>query len=157
MRGLFITGTDTGVGKTYVACGMIAALWASGVRVGAYKPVVSGSITGPGGPVWEDLVQLQSALGGDVPIESALVRSGFRLRWPPLWPRGSKGNRSMRACCAAVSSWWCGQADVVVVEGAGGLLSPISATESVADLAVSFGFPLVIVVRGRSGRLTTRC
>src|SRR5215471_11018598 len=69
MKGLFITGTDTGVGKTRVAVGVIQALRARGVRVGAYKPLVTGSITSTEGPQWEDASRLQAALGDGTPIE----------------------------------------------------------------------------------------
>src|SRR5262245_45584442 len=69
LRGLFITGTDTGVGKTYVAAGVLRALLQRGLAVGAYKPAVSGSRMGAKGPVWDDLDALGAALGGDVPPE----------------------------------------------------------------------------------------
>jgi dethiobiotin synthetase len=131
---------------------MIAALRACGVRVGAYKPVVSGSINGPREPVWEDLMQLQSALGGDVPIE----RIGPQRFQAPLAPSVAARLEEKQVDVGLLRSgleWWCGRADVVVVEGAGGLLSPITETESVADLATSFGFPLIVVARPSLGTI----
>ena len=152
LRGFFVTGTDTGVGKTYVACGAIAALRATGVRVGAYKPVVSGSACGPDGPVWDDLVRLQSALGGDVPIE----RIGPQRFQAPLAPPVAarlEGKQVDAGLLRSGLEWWRDRADVVVVEGAGGLLAPITETESAADLAVSFGFPLIVVARMALGTI----
>ncbi len=152
MRGLFITGTDTGVGKTYVAAGMIAALQACGIRVGAYKPVVSGCTAGPGGPVWDDLVRLQAALGGDVPVE----RIGPQRFQAPLAPPVAarlEGKQVDAALLRSGIDWWRGRVEVVVVEGAGGFLSPVTESESVADLAVSFAFPLVLVARASLGTI----
>ena len=152
MRGLFITGTDTGVGKTYVACGVIASLRARGVRVGAYKPVVSGSTAGPAGPVWDDLVRLQTALGGDVPIER-IGPQRFRAPLAPPVAARLEGKEVDAALLRGGIDWWRGRADVVVVEGAGGLLSPVTETESVADLAIAFGFPVVVVARVSLGTI----
>src|SRR5262249_49191971 len=152
LRGLFVTGTDTGVGKTYVLCGIIAALRARGVRVGAYKPAVSGSTNGPGGPVWDDLVQLQSALGGDVEFERICPQRFQSPLAPPVAAR-SEGKCVDAELLRSGIEWWRERADVVVVEGAGGLLSPITETEAVADLAVSLGFPLVIVARVSLGTI----
>jgi dethiobiotin synthetase len=152
LRGLFITGTDTGVGKTYIAAGVIAALRSRGIQVGAYKPVVSGSTAGPGGPVWDDLVRLQAALGGDVPIE----RIGPQRFQAPLAPPVAarlEGKRVDAGLLRSGIDWWRGRVEVVVVEGAGGFLSPVTETESIADLAVSFAFPLLVVARMSLGTI----
>jgi dethiobiotin synthetase len=152
LRGLFVTGTDTGVGKTYVACGIIAALRARGVRVGAYKPAVSGSTHGPGGPIWDDLVQLQSALGGEVEFERICPQRFQAPLAPPVAAR-LEGKRVDAELLRSGIEWWRLRADVVIVEGAGGLLSPITETEAVADLAGSLGFPLMIVARVSLGTI----
>ncbi len=86
LRGLFITGTDTGVGKTVVAAGVIRALREKGMRVGAYKPAVSGSWMGPDGPVWEDAVALQAALGDGTPIERIAPQRFVAPLAPPVAP-----------------------------------------------------------------------
>jgi dethiobiotin synthetase len=152
LRGLFITGTDTGVGKTYVACRLIAALRDRGIRVGAYKPVVSGCVAGPVGPVWEDPARLQAALGGDVPIERIGPQRFQASLAPPVAAR-LEGREVDAVLLRSGIDWWRGRADAVVVEGAGGLLSPVTETESVADLAVSFAFPLVVVARVSLGTI----
>jgi len=149
---LFVTGTDTGVGKTYVACGIIAALRARGERVGAYKPAVSGSTNGPNGPVWDDLLQLRSAVGGDVAFERICPQRFLAPLAPPVAAR-IEGKQVDAELLRRGIDWWRERADFIVVEGAGGLLSPITETESVADLAVSIGFPLVIVARVSLGTI----
>jgi dethiobiotin synthetase len=152
LRGLFVAGTDTGVGKTYVACGIIAALRARGIRVGAYKPAVSGSINGPGSPIWEDLLRLQSALGGKAEFER-ICPQRFRAPLAPPVAARLEGKQVDVGLLRSGIDWWRARADFIVVEGAGGLLSPITEAESVADLAASFGFPLVIVARASLGTI----
>jgi dethiobiotin synthetase len=152
LRGLFITGTDTGVGKTYVAAGVISALRARGIRVGAYKPVVSGCTAGPEGRVWDDLVRLQAALGGDVPIEHIGPQRFQAPLAPPVAARLEDKQVDAGLLRSGIN-WWRGRVEAIVVEGAGGLLSPVTETESVADLAASFAFPLVVVARPSLGTI----
>jgi dethiobiotin synthetase len=152
LQGIFITGTDTAVGKTYVACGVITATRDRGIRVGAYKPVVSGCTAGPDGPVWDDLVRLQVALGGDVPIER-IGPQRFRASLAAPVAARLEGKEVDAALLRSGIDWWDGRADAVVVEGAGGFLSPVTEAESVADLAVSFAFPIVIVARVSLGTI----
>src|SRR5579872_7123263 len=146
LRGLFITGTDTGVGKTWVAAGVIRALCGRGVRVGAYKPAVSGSRPGLDGPVWDDLTELQAALGTDLPIDAISPQRFAAPLAPPVAAR-LEGRQVDAALLRSGIDWWRGKADFVVVEGAGGLLSPLSDRDLVADVARDLGLPLVIVGR----------
>jgi dethiobiotin synthetase len=146
LRGLFITGTDTDVGKTYVATGIIAALRAQGVRVGAYKPVVTGSVDGPDGPVWSDLERLHSALGGEFGRERICPQRFNAPLAPPVAAR-LQGKTVGAALLRSGIEWWRERVDFLVVEGAGGLLSPVTESECVGDLAASFALPLVIVAR----------
>jgi dethiobiotin synthetase len=152
VQGLFITGTDTGVGKTYVAVRAIAALRARGVRVGAYKPAASGSVPDPEGPVWDDLLCLRAALGNDVAVERICPQQFHAPLAPPVAAR-QEGREVDATLLRTGLDWWRERADFVVVEGAGGLLSPLTATESVADIAIAFGFPLVIVARRTLGTI----
>jgi dethiobiotin synthetase len=146
MRGLIITGTDTGVGKTFVAAQIIGALRERGIRVGAYKPVVSGCIAGAAGPVWDDLTRLQAALGGEVPIERIAPQRFLAPLAPPVAAR-LEGRAVDPILLRQGIEWWNDRVDIVMVEGAGGLLSPLTETETVADLACDLGFPLVVVAR----------
>lgn len=68
--GLFITGTDTGVGKTFVACGLAAVLREAGYRVGVMKPAETGCVEKDGKLFPEDAVKLKQASGCDVPLEN---------------------------------------------------------------------------------------
>ncbi|MBI3860429.1 MAG: dethiobiotin synthase [Planctomycetia bacterium] len=146
LRGIVITGTDTGVGKTYVAAGIIRALRERRVRVGAYKPVVSGSSPGPGGSVWGDLVRLQTALGGDVPLERIGPQRFLAPLAPPVAAR-LEGRTVDPDLLRSGLDWWRDRADFVVVEGAGGLLSPLTDDETIAELACDLEFPLLVVAR----------
>lgn len=152
MRGLFITGTDTGIGKTYVAAGIISVLRSRGVRVGAYKPAASGSTLGAEGPIWDDVVRLQSALGGDIPAERICPQSFHAPVAPPVAAR-LEGKRVDAKLLRSGIEWWRDRAEVLIVEGAGGLLAPLTDSESVADLAAALGFPLVVVARMSLGTI----
>jgi len=150
--GLFITGTDTGVGKTQVACAIIRALRDQGALVGAYKPAVSGSQAGPDGPVWDDVICLKAALGREIPPERICPQCFHAPLAPPVAAR-QEGKQVNAVLLRSGIDWWYNRADVVIVEGAGGLLSPLTDAESVGDLARDFGFPLVIVARASLGTI----
>ncbi|MBS0201857.1 MAG: dethiobiotin synthase [Planctomycetes bacterium] len=147
--GLFVTGTDTNVGKTHIACLIVRALRRVGHRVGAYKPVCSGAIFHSGlPPRWEDIVRLQEALAGDWPDDSICPQRFLAPVAPPL-AAAEEGRTVNRELMTGGAEWWFSRSDLLVVEGAGGLLSPLSESDNSADLARSFGYPLLIV--GRCG------
>lgn len=145
--GLFITGTDTEVGKTYVACGIVRELTRRGVVVGTYKPAVSGAeFDAEYNPFWRDVEDLWSAAGEVYPRE----RIGPQCFRAPLAPPAAARRENRRVDEAQLRSgaqWWRDRCEVLIVEGAGGLLSPISDSDTVADLAVDLGFPLILVAR----------
>ncbi|MSR56544.1 MAG: dethiobiotin synthase [Planctomycetaceae bacterium] len=145
-RGVFVTGTDTGVGKTRVAAAIVRLLREQGIKVGAYKPTASGSEPGPNGPVWRDVDELCAALGGEFASAAVCPQRWRAALAPPVAARDEGGvvdGRLLRQGAA----WWRERVDFLVVEGAGGLLSPLTDTETVADLALDLGFPLVVVAR----------
>lgn len=146
LRGLFITGTDTGVGKTYVASAIVRQLREQQVRVGAYKPVVSGSEPGPTGPIWGDVEQLHSALGGAFPREVICPQRFEAPLAPPVAAR-LEGRDVDADLLIHGADWWANSVDLLIVEGAGGWLSPITEEKTVADAARALGFPVVIVAR----------
>jgi dethiobiotin synthetase len=139
MRGVFVTGTDTEVGKTYLAAALLAALRAAGLRVGACKPV----LTGRDEPGPHD----DERLGG------AVVAASFG---PPVSPHLAAelagGALDPSALVAAARGAAAGN-DAVVVEGVGGLLVPLTADWSVRDLAVALGLPLVVAARPGLGTI----
>jgi len=151
--GLFVTGTDTGVGKTAVAVAIVASLrqnsLQAGLRVGVYKPVASG---------WKpddasgDALQLWAAAGRPLSPEAVCPQSFAAPISPP---------RSARAAGRCVDEQllrdgfeaWRRASDIVIVEGAGGLFSPLAEKTLNADLARDLNLPLVVVDTGRLGAI----
>jgi dethiobiotin synthetase len=146
-RGLFITGTDTGVGKTTFGAGLVRYWRGQRNRVGAYKPVASGSVLNElGEPVWQDLEAYFSALDGEFPRDRICPQRFPAPLAPPVAAR-QMGATVDEALMQAGYEWWQPRADWMVVEGAGGLLSPLSHSQSNADLASALGLPLLIIGR----------
>jgi dethiobiotin synthetase len=149
-QGLFFTGTDTGVGKTYVACLVARRLFQAGVRVGVYKPAASGCRRQGNRLVAEDAQMLWEAAG--CPAE--LSRVCPQLYEAPLAP-----HLAARAAGFEIDDLrlrtglaeWHGQCDLVLVEGAGGLMSPLSDETYNATLAEEFGYPVIVVAPNRLG------
>ena len=144
-RGLFVVGTDTDVGKTAVAVAVVAELVAAGVRVGAYKPVASG-VSGPGG----DAERLWEAAGRPLPVDRVCPQS-FAAAIAPADAARAAGREVDEALLRRGLEPWRDASDMVVVEGAGGLFSPLTPGTLVADLAREFDLPLVIVDAARLG------
>lgn len=169
-HGLFITGTDTDVGKTVVGAALVRHWRVAGHRVGAYKPVASGSVTidttsacaapncgdppsgAPLDPVWEDVEAYFHALDGEFPRDRICPQRFTAPLAPPVAAR-TAGIQVNEALLAGGLEWWHSQADFMLVEGAGGLLAPISEQRSNADLAGALGFPLLIVARTGLGTI----
>ncbi|MGQ0633759.1 MAG: dethiobiotin synthase [Planctomycetaceae bacterium] len=152
MRGLFITATDTGVGKTHLSTAIVRRLRQLGVRVGAYKPAASGAEEGPCGPQWADVERLYAALDGEFPRERICPQRFSAALAPPVAAR----HEGRRVDCARLregACWWRDRADLLVVEGVGGFLSPLSETETNADLACDLRFPLLVVARRTLGTI----
>jgi len=141
--GLFITGTGTEVGKTYVAAMIAAELRSAGVRVGVYKPVASGCRTEDGELVADDAVQLWEAAGRPETLD-AVCPQRFAAPLAPHLAAREEGNQVADALLLhGIDAWR--DYDVVIVEGAGGLMSPMSDTRYAADLALDLRFPILIV------------
>lgn len=148
MQGLFFTGTDTGVGKTWVATMAARQLSRLGIRVGAYKPVASGVEDGR----WADIDALGQAIGGGFPDERICPQRFDAPLAPPEAAR--REDRQVDAgLLRSGARWWNRQVDLLVVEGVGGLLCPLTDTETVADLAGDLGWPIVIVARNALGTI----
>src|SRR4029079_563626 len=142
--GLFITGTGTGVGKTYVGALIARALRASGKRVGVYKPVASGCEVHGGKLISADAVVLWEAAGRPGSLEHVCPQT-FRAPLAPHLAARAEGKRVDAKLLRAGLDFWRSTCDVVIVEGAGGLMSPISEYDYNADLAGDFGYPLLVV------------
>ena len=147
MRGVFVTGTDTGVGKTVLAGAICSALAERGESVAAFKPVVTGLDEEPG--EWPRDHELLAAASGRRPDEVAPYLFG-----PPVSPHYAAelaGERvePARLVDAARSA----PADALVCEGVGGLLVPLTPGYLVRDLALDLGLPLVIAARTGLGTI----
>lgn len=149
-RSVFVTGTDTGVGKTRVACALIQLHAAQGLRVGGMKPVASGAFLQDG--VWcnEDVQALQAA--SNVALPAHLVNpSLLRQATAPHIAAANEGVpivlEHLVECHAQLRS----ACDVLIVEGAGGFMVPLDADHNSDDLVVRLGLPVVLVVGIRLG------
>ncbi len=146
--GLFVVGTDTGVGKTHVAAALARTLTASGRRVGVYKPVASGcpAASDEASDAW----QLWNAAGRPLTPEDVCPQ----VFLAPIAPHRSSRHAGRQVDERLLRSGldrWLVAADVVIVEGAGGLFSPVGDATLVSDLAREFRLPLVIVDAARLG------
>jgi dethiobiotin synthetase len=146
-RGLFITGTDTGVGKTFVTSAIARRLVRDGLTVGVYKPAASGAEWDAGGrPVWGDVEALCEAVGGRFPRERVCPQRFLAPLAPPV-AAAAEGRVVDADLLRDGAAWWRDRCDVLLVEGVGGLLCPLTDDETVADLAAELRYPLVVVAR----------
>jgi dethiobiotin synthetase len=151
MRGVFVTGTDTGVGKTVLAATICAVLAAAGERVAAFKPVVTGLDEAPGEWPHDHLLLAGAASAGQAAEEVAPVRFG-----PPVSPHLAAFLRDERIDPAGVrraAHAAARGADAFVCEGVGGLLVPLAPGYLVRDFAVDLGLPVVIAARPGLGTI----
>jgi dethiobiotin synthetase len=144
--GLFVTATDTNVGKTHIAQLMVRSLRETGIRPGVYKPACSGAIVSPSGVQWDDIERLRTAAGQDWP-DDAICPQRFLAPLAPPIAAHAEGRIIDAQLLVTGADWWRGRVDFLVVEGAGGLLAPMTTTDSVADIASRLGYPLVIIAR----------
>jgi dethiobiotin synthetase len=147
LRGVFVTGTDTGVGKTVLAAALAAALRGDGVDVAAFKPAVTGiDEPEPDRPADHELL---AAAACRPPEEVAPHRFGPAVS-PHLAAQLAGTALDPAALVAAARGL---RADVVVAEGVGGLLVPLTLGYTVRDLAVDLGWPVVIAARPGLGTI----
>jgi dethiobiotin synthetase len=152
VRGFFITGTDTGVGKTLVAVALTRALVARGLRAAVMKPVAAGGIRTPEGLFNDDALELLAASNVKSSYEDV---NPWMLSMPasPHLAARADGVAIRHERIAAALARLEAASDLVIVEGAGGWHAPISATETMADIAGNLALPVVLVVGIRLGCL----
>jgi dethiobiotin synthetase len=149
VRGLFVTGTGTGVGKTIVSAALLAAMRAAGEPLRAYKPVVTGLAEPPG--AWPPDHELLALASGMAPEEVAPLRFG-----PPVSPHLASSLAGEQIDAVALverarASASTGEA--LIVEGVGGLLVPLTDDFTVRDLAVELALPLLIAASPALGTI----
>ena len=150
MAGILVTGTDTSVGKTVVACAIAASLVERGVRVAAWKPVETG--IEPGAEKSSDAALLAHAVGRAESPDSICT---YRLRAPlaPAVAARLEGTTIDIARLEQAYRQHADRADLVVIEGAGGLLVPLVGRSTYLDLARRLDVPLLIVAANRLGTI----
>lgn len=151
-RGYFITGTDTGVGKTRVTTGLINGFRGLGLRVSGMKPVAAGGVTINNRIINEDVLSIAD-VSGQFPADMAL--NPYALS-EPISPNITAKKAGISIELDVIHSQFrllCKNSDVIIAEGAGGWLTPISEQRTMADVATVLGLPVVLTVALRLGCL----
>ena len=149
-RGIFVTGTDTGVGKTRVASALLRALAEAGVRAVGMKPVSAGFA--PGLAVNADVAALASAGNVDAPLADRNP-CAFADAVAPHLAAERDGVTIDLATIEAAALRLLARADALIVEGAGGALVPLDARHDMLDIAARLDLPVLLVVGMRLGCL----
>ena len=154
-RTLVVAGTDTGVGKTYVASALVRRARVEGWRAGGYKPVASGAVVTPHGPRNDDALKLMEAAGesnaGDGKIYAEVNPYCFL---PPVAPHLAASAAGVEIRTERLDAAWEARArrfNLIIVEGAGGWQVPLNARQSFADWVASHAWPVILVVGLRLG------
>jgi len=148
--GVLITGTDTGVGKTFFACGLAALLKESGYEVGVMKPVETGCSQDDGKLAPQDALALKEASGCAVSLERICP---YQLREPlaPSVAAEREGTRIDIDRLMSIHNEINSSHDITIVEGAGGLLVPLLPSYTYADLAKVLKLPLIVIAANKLG------
>ncbi len=146
-RSFFVAGSHTDIGKTFVACALLRGAIARGLRAEAYKPVVSGFDPGD----WNDSDpgRLLAALGRPLSADTLAAMSPLRYRAPLAPPIAARREgdvlmlAKLLASCRLVRDSW--STDLGLIEGAGGVMSPIAEDATNLDLMAALGMPVLLV------------
>ncbi len=150
--GIFITGTDTEIGKTVVASGLATALKAAGINVGVMKPIASGGVEHKGHLVSEDAIFLKHA----AQVDDALNLINPICLRHPLAPSVAAEIEGVSVNLRQIDDAFaelCQRHEFIVVEGVGGIAVPICEDMLVANLAQRFQLPLIVVARPNLGTI----
>ncbi len=151
-RGYFVTGTDTGVGKTAVTLELMRLLQVQGYTVTGMKPIASGCCQRPDGLVNDDALQIQAQASFVVPYQQVNPYA-FEAAIAPYIAAAAAGIDINLNVIEAAFSALGQEADCIVVEGVGGWAVPVNDLQTMADVAVALGLPVVLVVGIRLGCL----
>jgi len=149
-HGFFVTGTDTGVGKTLVSCGLLRAARARGLRAVGMKPVAAGAELRGNEWVNEDVVALREA--GNVIAPASEVNPYCFA--PPIAPHIAAAEAAVAIDAGVITAAYdelSRRADIVIVEGAGGYLVPLGPALDMATLTERLALPVLLVVGMRLG------
>lgn len=137
-NGYFILGTDTNIGKTYVACYILKKLALEGKKTVALKPIATGN--------YADALLLQKNITENLSLQEINPFCFSEAVAPHIAANKQQINLTINKIIAKTKKVLHKPADYIVIEGAGGLLVPINQNETMLDLAKSFGYPLIVVV-----------
>ncbi|HZZ86464.1 MAG TPA: dethiobiotin synthase [Anaeromyxobacteraceae bacterium] len=146
MRGLFVTATDTGVGKTEVCCALLRGHRRRGLDLVAMKPAQSGHAPGEA----SDAERLWEAMDRAEPL-AEICPYGFAAPLAPAVAARLEGKEVSFARVLEGARTLGARHQALLVEGAGGLFTPLTACETYADLAVALGLPVLVVARAGLG------
>jgi dethiobiotin synthetase len=155
MRAFFVTATGTDIGKTYLGCGLIRGWRGRGLKVGAFKPVLSGF--DPANVEASDAGQLLAALGQPVSPQTLDAISPWRYA-AALSPDAAAAKEGKRvdyeAVLAASRRFLAGKHDVALIEGAGGVMAPLSDDRTMLDWMADLKLPAILVTGSYLGTLS---
>ena len=151
-KGIFITGTDTGVGKTFVTIGLLKAFNEMGLKVCPMKPVETGCKFQKGKLIAEDTLQLIKASDVNEPLD---LINPYRFRQPlaPAVAAGLEGTIISRRKIVSAYRKLSNKYDLTIVEGAGGIMVPLHRKYFIIDLIQDLNLPIVVVARPGLGTL----
>lgn len=151
-RGIFITGTDTGVGKTYVAAGIASELIRRGVSVGVMKPAETGCDSRQGRLIPRDALRLMRAANAKDPL---ILVNPYRFKKPlaPSVAAKLEGKLINREKILSAYRTLMSRHEFMIVEGAGGVMVPLWREYTFLDLAESLGLPVLVVARPGLGTI----
>lgn len=152
MRGVFVTGTDTGIGKTLVSCGLLRGFAAASLRSVGMKPVASGAIHTLEGLRNDDALAIQRSASVPLPYEWV---NPYAFE-PPIAPHIAAAEAGVQIELSVLLDTYrrvCERGDAVVVEGVGGWQVPLAERLSLPELALALALPVVMVVGMRLGCL----
>jgi dethiobiotin synthetase len=151
MRGLFISATDTGAGKTTIACAIARQWRREGRTFHVCKPIATGAELRSGRLVNEDTIALARA-AAETDLEAVTPYTFREAAAPPVAARAAGAELSLAALVDAVRRR-CLDDCPVLVEGIGGLLCPLTRWETVADMIAELGLPMIVLARRSLGTL----
>lgn len=144
-HGLFVAGTDTGSGKTRTTCGLLAALAAHGVRAVGMKPVATGAFIENGASISDDALMIAAHSSVQMPMTDI---NPYRFE-PPVSPDVAAALAGIPIEITVLEAAYhrlATRAEIVIVEGTGGWLTPIGPGATMADIPERFGTPVLLVV-----------
>jgi len=152
MNGIFITGTDTGVGKTYIATGIARTFRSNGIDVGVMKPAETGCRVRQGDLRPKDAISLIEAAGVS---DSLDLVNPYRYRKPlaPLAAAAMEGQKIFINRIKSAYQELSRKHEFMIVEGAGGIMVPLTLRYSYLDLASDLGLPVLVVARPNLGTI----